>query len=44
VAASFIAKFEVSPKQIMARRTVKIVLDLSIGTTLLISPIESALK
>ena len=44
VAISLTTRFDVSPKQMMARRTVSIVLDLSMGTTLLISPMESALK
>ena len=44
VATSFIMRLLVSPKQMIARRTVNTVLDLSIGTTLLMSPIESALK
>ena len=44
VAISFITRFDVSPKQMIASKTVSIVLDLSMGTTLLISPMESALK
>ena len=44
VAMSLTARLLCSPKQIIASSTVKIVLDLSMGTTLLISPMESALK
>ena len=42
VAISLTARLDTSPKQIIASKTVKTVLDLSMGTTLLISPIESA--
>lgn len=41
---SFTARFWVSPKSTMARSTVSTVEHLSMGTTLLTSPIESALK
>ena len=44
VAISLTARLEVSPKQTIASNTVNMVLDLSMGTTLLMSPTESALK
>jgi hypothetical protein len=44
VPISLTGRFPVSPKQRMASSTVSTVLDLSMGTTLFISPMDSALK